>query len=291
MTVFAHPMPTSEELEAFYQGFLYRRPDPSRLASEVAARRRELTRLFGLESSSRGCTFLDHGAGTGVAFKAARDLGLDAHFNELDAQAVSFARDTYGLDDAHWVTDLNAAVGRFDCILSDNVIEHAVDPTAMLATLVAALKPSGTLVVKTPNAAATEHYFYPRTLWQYARTAKRHDSWGAALRMLTVQPTWYCDPPRHLYSFSARSLAAMCRAIGLSSDSFEVSDYPTPLLRNTILEQVKRPHRDVRGLAKRILGTPVAALELPLKALQVVALKLELVGRGGLILKVRRPRN
>ena len=110
------------------------------------------------------------------------------------------------LDDVHCL-DLNdlphrgdvlMALGRFDCIVAADVLEHLVEPWAVLDAAVETLKPGGAVVVSLPNV--------------------RH--WSV-LRALIVQGTW----PRkdeggifdstHLRWFALRDAIGMIEAAGL----------------------------------------------------------------------------
>lgn len=289
-SLFSSPMPSPEALDAYYQGFLYRKPMPGEVARRVRQRRRELESLFDLRGrGAEGVRFLDHGGGTGGAFGAARDLGMEAYYADIDQDARAFVADNFGLDAAHFVSDLGAVGERFDLVLSDNVIEHVVDPAALLASLSASLAPGGTLVVKTPSAAASEHYFYPMTLRGYLSTAWQHNRASAVLRMAVSRPIWYCDPPRHLYSFTERGLARLAERALPEGMDYRVETFGTPLFGNTVTATVLRRPRGVKSAISRALAAPLIPLELGAKAVQLASLRLGVVTPGGLTLRVRRP--
>jgi SAM-dependent methyltransferase len=81
--------------------------------------------------------------------------------------------------------------GRYDAIVMNHVIEHAVDPLGLLQECHRLLVPGGQLVVVTPNALSFGHRFF-----------------GAYWVNL--------DPPRHLFLFSARNLPTLARKAGHS---------------------------------------------------------------------------
>jgi 2-polyprenyl-3-methyl-5-hydroxy-6-metoxy-1,4-benzoquinol methylase len=288
--LFAHPLPSSEQLTEFYQGFLYRRPDHRAIPRLKAERRDEITRVFGLSPGAKtnGRTFLDHGGGTGLAYAAAKELGLDSWFSEMDEQAVAFVREQFGLPVSRRVEDIARHAGQFDYALSDNVVEHVPDPAALLSALVASLKPGGTLIMKTPHAAANDNYFYPRILALYAKKAARHNGWAAALKMLAREPIWFCDPPRHLYSFSKGSLHELARSIGLQQAEYRVETYESPLLRNSFYERTFRRPRSLKGLARQAVGVPIVSAELTLKLAQAALRRAGQISPAGLILRVQR---
>lgn len=289
--LFAHPRPSAKQLTEFYQGFLYRRPDARGIPRLKAQRREELTRLFRLDRAGQvvnGRTFLDHGGGTGLAYAASKDLGLDSWFAEMDEQAIAFVEEQFGLPASRRVEDIARHAGQFDYALSDNVVEHVPDPGALLRDLVASLKPGGTLIVKTPQAAANDAYFYPRVLASYVKKTACHNGWGVAVKMLTRDPIWCCDPPRHLYSFSKRSLEELARSIGLQSADYRIETYESPLLRNSFCERILRRPRSLKGFLRQAVGAPVVSAELSLKLVQAALRRAGKISASGLILRVQR---
>jgi SAM-dependent methyltransferase len=58
-------------------------------------------------------------------------------------------------------------VGRFDCIICADVLEHLADPAAALRGLTALLEPDGRVIVSLPNVR------YWETFWQLGR----HGRW------------------------------------------------------------------------------------------------------------------
>lgn len=287
--LFARPLPTAAELEAFYQGFLYRPPARAALPALLDERKRELSSLFGLSRDSRanaGRRYLDHGGGTGVAYAAARELGLESWFAEMDRHAIAFVTEAFGLPRSHLVESLAEHQGKFDYVFSDNVVEHVPDPVALIRELVACLAPGGVLVIKTPNAAATDTYFYPRIWSRYAKKVAARNGWGRAARMLLSEPVWACDPPRHLYSFTHESLALLAQRAGIEPGQFRVSTYQLPLLKNTFTERALQPRRGVLGKLRRAALVPILPVELASKAVQHLWRQRGWLSPGGLTLRV-----
>lgn len=289
--MFARPAPTAGELEAFYQGFLYRRPARQRVPALLEERKRELIALFGWSADGRanaGRTYLDHGGGTGLAYAAAKELGLDGWFAEMDRQAIAFVEEAFGLPRERLVRSLGEICGRFDYVLSDNVVEHVPDPVALIRQLSDTLKPGGVLVIKTPHAGSTDTYFYPRVWSSYARKVAQHNGWSRAVSMLLRDPVWACDPPRHLYSFTGDSLARMARKAGIAPGQLSIETYQVPLLKNTYSERALRRRRGVLGNLRRAALVPVLPVELASKAVQYVSRRNGWLTPGGLVLRVRR---
>jgi SAM-dependent methyltransferase len=286
--LFSDPLPTPAQLHAYYQGFLHKKPSAAALEGEIENDVRMLRELLGLEAGG-GLRFLDHGGGTGVTFAAAKRLGFDAYFNDVDQASIDFVRGQHGLDDRHCIPDLQRTDERFDIIVSDNVIEHVPDPVAVLRELVAVLEPGGFLVIKTPWAKASEQLFYPKTVAEYAKLTAEAGGWAAALRMPLGARVWSCDPPRHLYGFTAESLIATAKAAGVPEAWCRTGSYTNPLLKRSLIEAFFKPPAGITGLAKRALVAPLIGPELALKAVHFALRKLDALTPIGLTLRVTRP--
>jgi len=288
-TLFTEPLPSTRELHEFYQSFSFKKPRPEQVRRFLGERRSELRALFDWSGAMAGRSFLDQGGGAGVAYAAARDFGLDSHFGDINEGAIDFVRTTFGLPEERLVRDLSQHSGTFDYILSDNVIEHVPDPRAFLRELLARLAPGGTAIIKTPNAAANEMYFYPRLAYQYAAQAAQYNGWRRSLDMLLFHPVWACDPPRHLYSFSPASFTWLAESLGVPRERYAIEFYWTPLFANTFTERALQPRRNLLGQLRRATLAPVLPLELASKVGQLAARRLGWLEPGGLILRVTKP--
>jgi SAM-dependent methyltransferase len=288
--LFALPLPTENELHEFYQGFLYRKPSSEELDRGLSERQAELMALFGIApGAGHGRRFLDQGGGTGLAYAAAKQLGLDSSFCDIDEQAIRYVQATFQLPEANTVRDLGDHPGQFDYVFSDNVIEHVPEPQKLLAQILACLKPGGTAIIKTPHGASTEMYFYPRIAFKYMRKAAGFNGWRRAVNMALRHPIWACDPPRHIYSFSEASVGAMALSLGLTRQDYEVKFYWTPLFRNTLWERAFKPRKRWIGRLAQAALAPILPFELATKAGQVLARKAGWITPGGLILRITRP--
>jgi 2-polyprenyl-3-methyl-5-hydroxy-6-metoxy-1,4-benzoquinol methylase len=121
-----------------------------------------------------GKDVLDAACGTGygsseLARVASRVVGVD-----VDERAVAYARSRYGGDNVEFETMDVAALrfgdASFDVVVSFETIEHVADGGAFLGEVVRVLRPPGTFVVSTPNAAhTTEEPENPFHRVEYAR--------------------------------------------------------------------------------------------------------------------------
>lgn len=122
-------------------------------------------------------TVLDYGCGPGLLVKYLLERGF-SRVAGYDAHVTEFA-------DAHVLNPT------YDCIIIQDVIEHADDPRAFLAGLIALLAPGGILAVGTPNGAAIN--------------LAQADLFSLSLH-----------PPYHRHLLSADALVDMAGKLGLS---------------------------------------------------------------------------
>jgi 2-polyprenyl-3-methyl-5-hydroxy-6-metoxy-1,4-benzoquinol methylase len=117
--------------------------------------------LYWLPARETG-RLLDIGCGNGRPMQRLIGAGWWAIGIDADAQAVAAARSA-GLDAR--VGTLRAQQfpnGHFDVVLMSHVIEHVPDPIGELRECHRILKPSGSIVIATPNALSLGHRFSGR---------------------------------------------------------------------------------------------------------------------------------
>lgn len=156
---FAWVVDADDDFAALYDDAYYRGDGADPLVNYA----RELTdphtlRCFewaGLLSLARGCgvrdgaTWLDFGGGAGGFTRYLADRGFDAHAYDSGSGAqLGGAHGVSVLDDA----TLRALHGRCAVVSAIEVLEHVVDPAAVMSTIAALLSPGGILIVTTGNA-------------------------------------------------------------------------------------------------------------------------------------------
>jgi SAM-dependent methyltransferase len=96
--------------------------------------------------------YLDVGCGSGAGLGVARALGWQVAGIEMDEAAAQKARRF--ADELHVGDVLEApfASARFDVVTAFHVLEHLVDPVAVVRRMLDWLVPAGLLIVEVPNA-------------------------------------------------------------------------------------------------------------------------------------------
>lgn len=263
--VFCSPMPTPEELEAYYQGFSYSKPDDGEFARQVAyteAGTRDAVREIEALPRRPIRKVLDFGGGLGFFANALSRHYPDVTLFDLDGHSRDFARERFAGRFRVFDTSEEALAGKYDLILLNQVIEHVPDPVGFLRSFKEAIEPGGVLVVTTPNNRTNDMFARPDVLIHYARSIRRNRT--AALSLL-VKDSWLCcDPPRHLLAFDSGNLRLAAEAAGFGTLStrtayFDKDPYGQPKYTHRGLASVRSAGATVLYLLTRIT-TPVARL-------------------------------
>lgn len=289
--IFTTPLPSEEELEEYYQGFLFKPPTPEEIAQRTAFRKADLLRFFGKHKKTITPRFLDYGGGTGLSFNAARQLGWDAYYQDLDQEAQAFTIENFGLRPEKTIDHISSTDQRFDYILSDNVIEHVKDPVAFVSELVGGLSDGGLLAFKTPHAANSEVLLIPHiSLRTYFKTALQYNGFFKVLKAY-FHRFWHCFPPRHLYSFSKRSLIELVNRLEHQDFSYQIDYYQIrPFLYSFSKQYFSKDKRLKvwQSVLVRVLGFPFMLLELLMIGLKVLLLRIGALSPAGIILIIKK---
>lgn len=236
--VFTHPMPNTETLKAFYQGFSFQRQSREELLRLLPAIRRSLNHFVGPPVGTG--RFLDYGGASGVYARAAQDLGWKAAVSDFDVAMLMIAHDELGVP--HTYVDPECIGGEaYQVIFGFHVIEHWNDIDSNISRLLELLSPGGRLLFATPNAHTSEKRVRHSQRRGYVRILERHGvTHDEAEKLLAQDDSITCwDPPRHLYAFTPASLRALGTRLGLAtrvmtgyntSVIFEPRQYSIPTL-------------------------------------------------------------
>lgn len=162
--------PTSVELQAHYANHYFQKqssstykasyaPDElSRIRERAELRRIAATRLTGVDTSS----MLDVGCGEGWVLGAFFDAGWVARGIDFSEYGVASQnprlRDLVTVGDVYEILDGIIQEGqRFGVVNLDHVLEHVLDPIALLRRLHSIVMPGGLLIVSVPNDGNALH--------------------------------------------------------------------------------------------------------------------------------------
>jgi SAM-dependent methyltransferase len=200
-TLFLDPPPSEEEIPAFYPPRYWWTGSPSALKRlETIYRRLALRdhvsfieqaagRVPAERSSSR---LLDVGCGPGTLIGILKAKGYDVLGLDLSPQAAEIAAQENGvrvvvgtLDDARFPD------ASFGIVTLFHVLEHVIDPRAVLREVGRVLRPHGRVVLQVPNI----------------------DSWQSRL---LGQRWWGLHVPRHIVDYSAVSIRILLESTGFT---------------------------------------------------------------------------
>lgn len=163
------PIP-SERLDEIYPGTYYsfvagQKSLPQRV--KEALDRRQFRRLLA-QLPGESLRVLDVGGGSGFLLDQVRDA--DARVREtcvvdFDREAEKVARANGHATFLGRIEDFPNTDARFDLILLLNLIEHVIDPGAVLAKCESLLAPGGLILLKTPNWRCLDEKLFRKHNW------------------------------------------------------------------------------------------------------------------------------
>ncbi len=160
-------------------------------------------------------TLLDVGAGAGSFLQAAREAGFEVHGNEFSSAAIRMAQEKYGFELSSRSIEEDPRTDFFDAVTLWGVIEHVLDPGALLHHASRLMKLGGVLYLYTPVWC----------LYDYVALFLTRASGGGTTRLLDRRIT-----PAHLQLFSARVLEAAVVRAGFELISLgRVCEYNLPV--------------------------------------------------------------
>ncbi|MDX2254016.1 MAG: class I SAM-dependent methyltransferase [Pseudanabaenaceae cyanobacterium bins.39] len=241
--VFYVPRPTAEELTNFYNHQAYRQDYAQSVMSSpdfVANRYQDLKQIVSKYDphlfNRKDKIFLDIGCGLGSLLQQAIADQWQVQGTEISPEAVLQAnidiRDRILVGD---ILSLDLPEQYFDLITIYHVIEHLIDPMAVLNKIQKLLKPDGILFIETPNL----------------------DSLGAKIR----GKNWSnIIPPEHINYYNPKSIANSLKVAGFAK--FKVFTN-TPYK----IESISKWSKPIQTLARSIYQiTPIFGMGAALQA-------------------------
>lgn len=169
--VFTNPQPSRNELSAFYAEkyrSAYKQTMQPKLKHVYRAGLRALERFEHLHDAlGPQSRILDVGSGGGEFVFLLHRSGHDVQGIEPNAGYAAFSINTYGIDVIGGdVEDVLPNNETFDVVTLHHVLEHLLDPVAVLGRLAGVIAPAGKIVVEVPNVEA--RYHAPQRLFHFA---------------------------------------------------------------------------------------------------------------------------
>lgn len=144
---------------------------------------------------------LEVGCGAGDYLNLMRNRGWDVEGVDFDTEAAKNASEQFDIKvHSGQLKDINYPDGNFDAITMSHVIEHIFDPVSLLQECRRILKPTGCLVIITPNVKSYGHSYF-------------NSGWRAL------------EPPRHVFLYSSLSLKRLADKAGFN----DVDVFTTPV--------------------------------------------------------------
>lgn len=178
------PLPSAQELERFYSGPGYTEGTYVTLPGLAERRARwfdhQLAVAETLGTDIR--RMLDVGASRGTALRAGLRRGWSVEGLEPDRTAAEAVARSLGVPvHVGSAPEGLRGLGEYDLVLLTHVLEHVLDPVALVREIARHVRPGGLLMVRTPNASSP-----------MARFGRQN--WA-----------WFC-PPIHLWYFENATL-------------------------------------------------------------------------------------
>lgn len=158
---FISPAPSQEQLDVFYARYneRHRRGNTTNDYMATHIRNQEPyadIRIAEIATCFPDCTdkqVLDVGFGLGATLVLLQKLGFAVEGIELDEDAITFVRSKLGISTVRNAT-INDVEGQYDVIILHDLVEHPLQPLALLRRATELLRPGGIISIWTPNTSA-----------------------------------------------------------------------------------------------------------------------------------------
>jgi 2-polyprenyl-3-methyl-5-hydroxy-6-metoxy-1,4-benzoquinol methylase len=217
--IYQHPIPSKEEIAAFYPASYSIYSEPERtyfsrrklqtLKETLGYQHIEVSEKRGFPDSFRPAkpvldvapyveagSVLDIGCGSGEYLLRLQSIGWECQGVEFNDKAVSICRSN-GLNVFHGdLLSANFGSESFDFVTAHHLIEHAPDPHELVSEISRITKPGGSVLIRTPNSESLGR------------------SWFGT--------NWFAnDVPRHIFLYSEKNLRMLASKYGLRLDSLQ----------------------------------------------------------------------
>lgn len=135
-----------------YEGKDYRKDSPLEFLSEIFEINSQRVKFLKELMKGKEFKLLDIGCGTGLFLKSCTDNGFNVTGIDVSSNALTFAKENFGLDVSSKTLDVLISEGRkYDVITMWHVLEHVLNPIEELEKVKEILNEKGLLVVEVPN--------------------------------------------------------------------------------------------------------------------------------------------
>lgn len=208
------PQPDDATIAAYYNGFLFRKPEGEEVTKRKKALAKDVASIvkdIQVYKADKGLKLLDFGGGTGFYSNAFQQAGYEVTLLDVDEQACAYVETTFPDLKIVCVNPMeHRPKEKYDIVFCNQVIEHYKDSDQLLNTLHALLAEDGLLIVTTPNAQSKEYWFRPAWIWDYVKpTSDRFAKRMINAVKLSFNSWLCCDPPRHIYAFNSANLGQL----------------------------------------------------------------------------------
>lgn len=208
--VTSKPFPTDEEINSYYQGFLFKKPENDFYSLKINNIGKDVDNIVKqinlFRQFDKTASLLDFGGGVGF-YSNSFQKHYNTYYYEIDNKAKDYVKTQF--PNIKVVDDIFLCSLKFDIIFCNNVIEHVKEPKKFVNQLKNLLAQDGLLILITPNQKCKEFYFRLSWFNQYLKYGKYNIF--AFLR----KPWITCDPPRHIHSFNRKSYEILADLCGL----------------------------------------------------------------------------
>ena len=220
--VFANPRPDRKGLGKFYENYfppesesLWQKQMAQVFLKEGLYKIRQFQKS-GVLAAGKPPKLLDIGCGMGFFLGLMRQEGWQTQGIEPAPAAADHARNELKLDVFQGTVEEAKIHGSFDAVTLWYVMEHVPNPAEILGYAAHFLKPGGLLIIRVPNQNVTI---------------------DRVLSALGLQRFFLINPPRHLFDYSPKTLAALLEKKGF--ETLEIHN-GIPRATGTWLELLRR---------------------------------------------------
>ena len=217
------PIPTAEELNAFYQSISKKKMARWQRRLHLVERAFEYYLRDYQDSHGRRIPerLLDIGGGVGYYVRAALNRNIDAWLMDCAGDALEFARNVLGITsivqgDIQRCADA-LDENSFDFVLARHTIEHVRDPELFVAQIAKVTRLHGLLQIETPNVESREQWCHLAVAVQTYRIIRASNPsltvMGSMRRAISKSMSGV-NPPKHLWGFTEIGLRLILERAG-----------------------------------------------------------------------------